>query len=51
MNRKSLHIKRDKYTQRKSGENCKMLQRKVKLLFIILSPSQLRPGPWAYETV
>ena len=24
---------------------------KMKLMFIILSPSQLRPAPWAYETV
>ena len=24
---------------------------KVKLLFIILSPSQLRTAPWGYETV
>ena len=30
--------------------HCKYMNVKVKL-FIILSSSQLRPAPWAYETV
>ena len=30
---------------------CTSIKFEVKLLFIILSPSQLRPVPWAYETI